>query len=327
MLAACRICGNTKNNRVYSAREMMFGTRDVFRYIECGECGTIQIEEMPDLARYYPPDYYSLQSEPGIDRTLKNRLASRFIGKFLSTGRGILGRYLSARYPDIRDEFPPYLREPLLALAPSSRILDFGSGNGKLLRTLFRFGFRKLTGADAFVENDLTLTGGTRILKRPLDQLDGPFDLVMLHHTFEHLPDPKDSLGQIHRLIGGRGTALIRIPVASFAWERYGVDWVQLDPPRHLFLYTERAFRRLADETGLDVVKVVYDSEPFQFFASEQYRMDIPMNDPRSFRGAGEGSLFTQEQFDAWKAKAERLNAEGRGDQACFYLKRAKNPR
>jgi hypothetical protein len=50
--------------------------------------------------------------------------------------------------------------------------------------------------------------------------------------------------------------------------------------------------------------------------------MDIAMNDPRSFRGVSETSIFSQEQIDEWTLETEKLNAESRGDQACFYLRK-----
>src|SRR6476661_7449138 len=41
---------------------MMFGTRDEFEYLECAECGTVQIAEIPDLTAYYPQGYYSFDA-------------------------------------------------------------------------------------------------------------------------------------------------------------------------------------------------------------------------------------------------------------------------
>jgi SAM-dependent methyltransferase len=203
-----------------------------------------------------------------------------------------------------------------------SRILDYGCGDGTLLRTLQVFGFKDLTGADKFIDGDLSF-GRVKIYKRGLDELEPGFNLVMLHHSFEHLPDPQHSLAQIRSLLVDGGVALVRIPLVNFAWETYGVNWVQLDPPRHLFLYTERAFREIAEQAGFTVHRVDYDSEIFQFFASEQYALDIPLTDPRSYRGVISESIFTQNQIDEWTALAAKLNAEGRGDQACFYLTKA----
>ena len=114
---------------------------------------------------------------------------------------------------------------------------------------------------------------------------------------------------------------MIRIPTASsFAWKEYGVDWVQLDAPRHLFLHSVNSMKLIAAETGLEVHDIVFDSTHFQFSGSEKYQQDIPLNDQRK------KGLFEK---IAWKFKkpvltrrANQLNREGRGDQAAFILRK-----
>jgi SAM-dependent methyltransferase len=326
MAFACRICGNSDNNTIHRTREMMFGTREEFDYAECGDCGTLQIVEVPDLARHYPPGYFAFDEgrviEIGAD--WKRRLASRFAGDYFLHGRNPLGRIIAEAKPWLRDHFPESLLYAPLKLDFDSRILDFGCGSGRLLQTLHYFGFRDLTGADAFIEQDISYPTGVKIYKRSLEELAPSFDLVMLHHAFEHLPDPLEALKQVHRLLGDGKYCLLRIPVVNYAWEKYGVNWVQLDPPRHLFLYTEKSLRMLAEQAGFGVEEVEYDSGPFQFWGSEQYLQDIPLTDPRSYNsGDISGTIFTQEQIDEWQREAEELNAQGRGDQACFYLRKA----
>ncbi len=324
MSEICRICGNAAHNLLHTAREMMLGTQDEFEYLECGACGTVQILDIPDLARYYPNDYYSLSDENSfaLSSGFKSRLAARFAGKYLVTGNGSIGRYLSKKKDWILDNFPNSLRELILGLTFESKILDFGCGNGKLLRTLDYFGFKDLTGADAFIAQDIVYPSGIKIYKKPLAEIAAKFDLVMLHHSFEHLPDPVESLSQIHRILNPNKYCLIRIPLINYPWELYGVNWVQLDPPRHLFLYTEHSFRHLAESNGFAVEKIVYDSEIFQFFASEQYARDISMHDEKAYRGVVEKSIFTAEQIAQWEIETDELNATGRGDQACFYLRK-----
>lgn len=325
MESECRICGNDKNNRIHTAREMMFGTRETFDYLECDACGTIQIVEIPDLRRHYPENYYSLTSNEQlyIEKHLRRRIAARFAGSYFMKGKNPLGKYLAEKKEWLRFHFAHSLREPLLGINFQSRILDFGCGDGKLLRNLYFYGFRNLTGADAFIKKDIFYPNGIRIYKRRLDEIDAEFDLVMLHHSFEHLPDPLETLREIHRLLADEKFCLLRIPVANYAWEKYGINWVQFDAPRHLFLYTEKSLRILAEKSGFTVEKVVYDSEEFQFWASEYYAKDIAMNDPNWFKLDFEQSLFTKKQFDDWKAEAEKLNREKKGDQACFYLRKA----
>jgi SAM-dependent methyltransferase len=321
MVGECRICGNNNNNRTHVAREMMFGTRERFDYLECSKCGTVQLIDVPDLATYYPDNYYAHDAAPilEIERGLKRRFVARSIGRHLMGAPTPFGAGLAQRRPWIAEQFPRYIRSLAGRINFRSRILDYGCGRGDLLRTLRVFGFRDLTGADKFIKGD-TKVAGINIYKRSLAEMGTGFALVMMHHSFEHMPEPRTVLSELGAALAPDGVALIRIPVVSYAWEQYGVDWVQLDPPRHLFLYTESSFRALAEECGFKIERVDYDSETFQFHGSEQYRRDIPLNDPRSFRGVTPHSIFTQQQLNEWEALTARLNTEKRGDQACFFL-------
>jgi SAM-dependent methyltransferase len=320
----CRICQNAEKNVFHKAREMMFGMRDEFDYLECSNCGTLQICEIPDLSHYYPQDYYSFKpdEESRSDKSLRQRIIARLIGKYLVTGRGFPGKYLVQRYPDIASLFPASLRQDFLNLRLDSKILDFGCGAGNLLKNLRFLGFRNLTGADAFIENDIFYPDGVKIYKKSLAELKPSFDFIMLHHSFEHFPNPLESLREIYRLLSKGNFCLVRIPVKNFAWGKYGVNWFQLDAPRHLFLYTEESFRKLAEKAGFEVFKTIYDSEVHQFYISEQYAQGISMFDERAFRGDFSKSIFTSEQLKKWELQTEVLNREKRGDQACFYLRK-----
>jgi SAM-dependent methyltransferase len=342
MALTCRICPNSENNKIHRAREMMFGTREEFDYLECGECGTLQILEIPVLDRHYPSDYYSYELNPefNIPKSFKN-LSKIFATRlYLFFRRGFFGKLFDGKNQTganlSRSPIKKFLRDHALYSRVmgfgygaesvfrlnadvDSRILDYGCGNGKLLNILNRFGYRNLTGADTFIESDISYPNGVKILKRSLEELEPSFDLIMLHHSFEHLPDPLNALREIRRLLSPDGLGLIRMPVASFAWKKYGVNWVSLDPPRHLFVFTEKSFRLLAEKAGFVVESVIYDSEGFQFWGSEQYLQDIPLKDSRSF--TENENLFTKKQLKEWKKQARELNAQGQGDRACFYLR------
>lgn len=321
MEVSCRVCENSINNRIHNLREMMFGTRETFDYLECGECGTLQIIEIPDLSLFYPSDYYSFDSvsEIAAYTNLKRRLITRFFryyfvyiknftGNFRETEGWIkFNRRIPLRY------FPP-------GLDFQSKILDFGCGAGQLLQDLHYFGFSNLTGADAFIKKDIFYPSGIKIYKRRLDEFEPFFDFIMLHHSFEHLPEPSETLAQIYRLLARDKFCLIRIPVVNFAWEKYGIHWVQLDPPRHLYLFTEKSFRHLAEKAGFKVERVIYDSEGFQFWGSEKYLRNISLFD--NSKDALLKSVFTKKQMRKWQRQAKRLNARGKGDQACFYLRK-----
>ncbi len=56
-------------------------------------------------------------------------------------------------------------------------------------------------------------------------------------------------------------------------------------------------------------------------WASEQYRLDIPLNGARSYRVDPAASPFTPEQIAGFERRARDLNARSEGDTAAFYLR------
>ena len=111
----------------------------------------------------------------------------------------------------------------------------------------------------------------------------------------------------------------MRIPVAGTrAWRTYREHWVQLDPPRHLFVPSVDAMHRLAARAGLAVADVLFDSTAEQFAISEMYRAGVSPNTPEGRRWRVEPA-----QRRRWEAQARALNAAGDGDQAAFLLRAA----
>jgi SAM-dependent methyltransferase len=297
----------------------MFGFRESFGYVECGACGCLQIEDPPqDPARYYPERYYSFHApvESGLKLLLKRFRAAQAMGR-----PNVLGWILSARFGP-----PPYAVWARTAgIGIHAAVLDVGCGSGQLLRSMRLGGFDDLTGVDPYVARDINHPDGVRVLRRTHSEHEERYDLILFNHTFEPLPHPRGALVDARRLLAHDGTVLIRIPVAgSLAWRRYGVDWVQLDAPRHAYLHTVASLRFLASKTGFDVVHVEWDSDAFQFWGSEQYVRDIPLEDPRSYAKDPRGSIFTKAQIRAFEEEARRLNDRGEGDAACFYLRGAR---
>lgn len=233
----CGACGNAEAGRTLNVREMMFGTREQFRYRQCPSCGCLQLMDVPsDLTRYYPPDYYSFGKRElaaprdGIYGWLarqRNETVLRFkpIGAALSRIKPIDGVWHANL-----DNFLHFSALREFGITFNSRVLDVGCGSGSLLQNMALFGFRSLAGCDPFLEHDLAYTG-VRVFKGELRQMEDCFDLIMLHHAFEHMADPGEVLREIRGLLSPEGLCLVRIPVAdSAAFERYQENWVQLTP-------------------------------------------------------------------------------------------------
>jgi SAM-dependent methyltransferase len=313
----CKICGNEQNNRLHTAREMLFGLRDQFTYLECGNCGCVQLVEIPvEMAKYYPPNYYSFAVQGRFKSFLRHQWAANayaggyFIGWLMWHLIGPYDAMLSVR----RAKIPK-----------TARILDVGCGSGQLLLDLRYVGFDQVSGLDPYIERDLAYENGVKVFKRQLAQMQGTFDVVMAHHSYEHLEEPAEAMRLWAQLLNPGGLAIVRIPIASsFAWRHYGVNWVHLDPPRHFYLHTRRSIELLAEQSGLSVGEVVYEGNESQFLGSEQYMRDIPMMDPRSFSAGGARRLMNWRRNRALRTRAKELNRNRDGDLACFYLCKTK---
>jgi predicted SAM-dependent methyltransferase len=166
------------------------------------------------------------------------------------------------------------------------------------------------------------------ILKGDLQSLQHmTFDLITLHHVFEHLPDPIETLKAIEKLLNPQGIILIRVPIAdSWAYEHYKENWFALDPPRHVFIHTRKGMSLLCDKAGLEVFEMRHDSNCFQFLFSNFYQRNLPMYGSHSPLSNKFQIILKTPQMIYWNLKAQKLNREQRGDQICFYLRKKTNP-
>lgn len=311
----CRICGGPV---VFGlrVRERMVGTREVFDYHECRRCHCLQIVEIPaDLERFYTTDYYTgRQSRRPVGGGWSGLQAGR---RAISRLRLVLARRMSLRLGRRFAGFGWFVRT---RTGLDDAILDVGCGSGRLLERMARAGFTRLTGIDERLPAERSGGPGPRLLRIPLEEHVGRHHLVMAHHSFEHVRNPRAAFRAFARLVEPGGWLLLRTPVADGEARRcYAEDWVQIDAPRHLHLHTRASIEALAREADFRLMHVEDDSGPFQVWGSELYRRDVALS------GAGRGGarVFGWPARLAFRWRARRWRRAGRGDQACFYLQRA----
>jgi len=306
----CRVCRSHGNHARYIVEEMMFGYRDRFEYFQCSSCKCLQIADIPgDMEKYYPPQYYSFT--PKKRRFLGNpvdTLFRRIQNRFTIFPGGLFGRMVSTWAPNKK-----LSSLGILELTKDSRVLDVGCGDGWRLYILKDLGFRTVLGIDPFLQDDIHYDNGLTIRKQSIFDVRGEWDLVMYHHSFEHVPDPQDHLQVVSQLLPTGGCCLVRTPtVSSYAWEHYREHWVQLDAPRHYMLHSIESMGMLAEQAGFTINNIVFDSTKDQFQGSELYKRGLTL--------ASGDKVFPASQRRLWKKQAQQMNRERRGDQAAFYL-------
>jgi SAM-dependent methyltransferase len=280
----------------------MLGMGGEFNYTSCTSCGSIQLSSIPeDLGPYYPRDYYSfgVLQPSGLLRNLLKKIRIR---AYFATG--------------LKFFLPPFGGSWLkkLSLNFTDRIADVGCGNGQLLYELHVSGFKNLHGFDPFLENESQLSAGLKLWNTEFGQTDLYFDVVMLHHSFEHMADPEQVLKTCFERLNPGGRLLVRCPVADAkVWKEKQSLWVQLDAPRHLTIPSTQGFVAVAQRCGFEVQEVVFDSTAFQFWGTALYEQGEKLDSKKN------RTYFSEKQLKEWEQDAIQYNQEGVGDQACFF--------
>lgn len=314
---SCKVCGNNSGNTVHEIKEMQLGLREMFAYMECGNCGCMQLLDIPvNLGKYYPNEgYYSFNLGTG-HRQKPDKLRQLKASYLIHGKNKLLGRLLSIGY-----KAPAYYSWMKNAgVNYNDAILDVGTGNGSLLLDLFKIGFTDLTGIDPFIDKDLQY-GTIKILKKNIFEIAGKYDHIMLHHAFEHMDEPSKVLQQLYNLLNNGKYLLIRTPVMGmYSWKKYGINWMDLDAPRHIIIHSLKSMALLAQQSGFELRKTIFDGNYMSLIGSDQYVKDIALCDTNSYMENKATSGYSKSDIENFKMQNMQNDALQQSDQAAFYL-------
>jgi SAM-dependent methyltransferase len=262
----CRVCGATRSERLFRARDHHYGNAGEWWIRRCEPCESWFLEDdldAADLARLYPDDEYYAYSLTAP-----------------STWRRIVRAVLGYSRPP---------REP--RFAQPGRMLDFGCGAGEHLLTLRERGW-----ACAGVEmngraRDIAKSAGLDVREEivgPRGFTGDAFDYVRANHSLEHVTDPRQTLAELCGLLKPGGLLFLGLPVASSQNARvFGRHWWHLCAPLHQFVPSERAVLSLVEGAGLSVRQVAFNSD----FGGTAGSVQISLNQ-NTGRRASEGLIF-----------------------------------
>ncbi len=168
-----------------------------------------------------------------------------------------------------------------LDVQPSDKILDAGCGEGFYLMLLDELYGCQIVGLDNDPQilerakrwvgeksNVKFVVGG--VTKLPFE--DESFDKIILSEVLEHVPDDRQALNEVYRVLKKGGTLGITVPNHDypFLWDPF--NWIRehlrlghFDPESgffggiwamHLRLYYPQEIERLVEEAGFEVEKI-----------------------------------------------------------------------
>lgn len=144
--------------------------------------------------------------------------------------------------------FSPYLK-------PGDRVLDFGCGNGGMLKRLKDFGANaeglEINPAAARMARELGFT-----VYGSLDDVprEPPYDAVVSNHVLEHVRDPSTTLELVRSRLRPGGRIILKLPIDDVR-ARLQRGWSRDDVDHHLHTWTPRLLANTLFEAGYDVQK------------------------------------------------------------------------
>jgi 2-polyprenyl-3-methyl-5-hydroxy-6-metoxy-1,4-benzoquinol methylase len=271
---ACPVCGTAERAPLH--RDLRDHTFEVapgaWTLWRCGGCGSAYLDPRPgaeSIHRAYGGDYFT--HSPGDHALAPTGLAGR-------ARVGVMNGYLNARWgyeaePSLVGARAAALAPPLAARAdrwvrhlpapaPGDRLLDIGSGSGAFLAQMRELGWT-VEGVEPDPAAVAVARGaGIAVTEGTVGAFDEPahagaFSAVTMSHVIEHLHELRGTLAAVRRLLRPSGTLWLATPnLRSLGHRLFGANWLGLDPPRHLVLFTHASLARLLVNAGFEGVAV-----------------------------------------------------------------------
>ena len=169
-------------------------------------------------------------------------------------------------------------------LGRGDRVLDVGCGRGTLVKLARSAGFEAYGLERHYPDSPFS----PHIFYHDLTEsgfLDNQFQVVVLWHVLEHLPEPAESLREIYRLLKPGGWLSVAVPNFGGAQARAsGPRWFHLDLPRHYWHFEAHSLEGLLERSGFRITHRATLSVEYDWFGTLQSWMNrVADNDDRLY--------------------------------------------
>ena len=278
----CLLCGRSGQGLYHGLHDRLYSVAGDFSFARCRVCGLVWQSPRPteaDLPKCYPDDYEphegavhseeNVRPAAGVRDALRAIILSEVFGYtqfrrsdwWASTAGSWLGKlpFLEKRARFGRDELcPPYV--------PGGTLLDIGCGAGGYLSVMKELGWNVLGIDPSPLAARIALDSyGIPVRVGTLETTGIPeqsIAVITMVHAIEHVPNPLAHLRQCHRVLQDGGRLVLTTPnVAGLMSRLFKEDWMALEPPRHLWLFTPDTLQACVERAGFRVERLL--TRPF----------------------------------------------------------------
>lgn len=228
----CPICNSAKNKRL--------GEKNSFEIIKCFDCLTIFANKIKDSVNNF--DYANYYHEENLD-----------IPEFVyETYRKVIKGFEKHR--------------------GNNRFLDVGCGAGTLLDIAKELKW-EATGVEvskAIAEH--LNKRGLNVFAGTLEEGNFPddhFDAITCTEVIEHVPNPKEFLTEISRILSPNGILWMTTPHGGgFSGKLMGIKWDSaIAPPEHLNIFSMKSMKICLEEAGFKKFRIISSGmNPFEAY-------------------------------------------------------------
>jgi len=239
----CNICDKGNSKHLFMVEDKQFESTEKFSIVKCRNCGLAYLNPRPEkneIGKFYPKEYFSLNAFSDSKLRVKLWKFPKFFG--------------------VRSDFYTY---SFIKKRSKGKILDVECGCGELLKLLKEDKWETYGVDTSITATEKAKKEGLDVFTGELNEAgfrDNYFDVVILHHSLEHIHDPTEVLRKIYRALKDNGTLIIGVPnIRSIRSRIFKKNWFAIKAPRHLYHFSVHTLDLLLDKTGFIRQKIYFD--------------------------------------------------------------------